>query len=177
MVSFSNGCSTSRDITVIPSNIATIEQIDIQQATENNTVTVSVSGEGNYQYALDVPIFHDSNTFSNVKPGFHTVYVLDTNGCGTVEKEISVLGFPKFFTPNNDGANDTWKPYGVNAQFNSDIDIKIFDRYGKFIKQINPIEPGWNGTLHGNLMPSDDYWYVVLLTDGTEYRGHFTLKR
>lgn len=177
VVSFSNGCSTSRDITVISSNIATIEQIDIQQATENNTVTVSVSGEGNYQYALDVPIFHDSNTFSNVKPGFHMIYVLDTNGCGTVEKEISVLGFPKYFTPNNDGTNDTWKPYGVNAQFNSDIDIKIFDRYGKFIKQINPIEPGWNGTLHGNLMPSDDYWYVVLLADGTEYRGHFALKR
>lgn len=176
-VLFSNGCSSSRDIIVNPSNVATIQSIEIKQASSNNTVTVNVSGEGDYQYALDNPIFQDDNFFSNVKPGFHTVYVYDVNGCGTVSEEISILGFPKFFTPNNDGSHDTWKPYGVNDQFNSDIDIKIFDRYGKFIKQINPLSSGWNGSFNGNLLPSDDYWYVVILSDGSECRGHFTLKR
>ncbi|MGZ0016405.1 choice-of-anchor L domain-containing protein [Yeosuana sp. AK3] len=177
LVSFSNGCSKSRDVIVNPSNIATIENIDIQQASSNNTISITVSGEGDYQYALDTTIFNDNNLFTNVKPGFHTVYVLDTNGCGIVQQEISVLGFPKFFTPNNDGFNDTWKPQGVNAQFNSDIDIKIFDRYGKFIKQINPLEEGWNGTFNGMLLASDDFWYVVMLPDGTQFRDHFTLKR
>ncbi|NCO64731.1 MAG: T9SS type B sorting domain-containing protein [Flavobacteriales bacterium] len=177
LVNFSNGCSSSRDVIVNPSNTATIESIDIQQATSNNTVSVLVSGEGNYQYALDTTIFNDNNLFTNVKPGFHTVYVLDTNGCGIVQQKISVLGFPKFFTPNNDGFNDTWKPQGVNAQFNSEIDIKIFDRYGKFIKQINPLEEGWNGTFNGMLLASDDFWYVVMLPDGTQFRDHFTLKR
>ncbi|MFH4966136.1 choice-of-anchor L domain-containing protein [Gaetbulibacter sp. M235] len=176
-ITFPNGCSSSRDIIVNPSNVATIHSIEIKQASSNNTVTVNVSGESDYQYALDNPIFQDDNFFSNVKPGFHTVYVYDVNGCGTVSEEISILGFPKFFTPNNDGMHDTWKPYGVNDQFNSDIDIKIFDRYGKFIKQINPLSSGWNGSFNGNLLPSDDYWYVVILSDGTKYRGHFTLKR
>jgi gliding motility-associated-like protein len=176
-VTFSNGCSSSRDIIINPSNVATITSIDIKQASSNNTVTVHVSGEGEYQYSLDNPVFRDDNLFSNVKPGFHTVYVYDTNGCGTVSENISVLGFPRFLTPNNDGDHDTWKPYGVNEQFNSNIDIKIFDRYGKFIKQINPLETGWNGTFNGNLLASDDYWYVVILADGTKYRGHFTLKR
>jgi gliding motility-associated-like protein len=177
LVSFTNGCALSRDIIVNPSNTATIESIDIKQATSNNTVSVLVSGEGDYQYALDTTIFNDNNLFTNVKPGFHTVYVLDKNGCGIVQQKISVLGFPKFFTPNNDGYNDTWKPYGVNAQFNSNIDIKIFDRYGKFIKQIQPLEEGWNGTFNGNLLSSDDYWYVIIFSDGTIYRGHFSLKR
>ncbi len=176
-VTFPNGCSSSRDIIVNPSNEATIQSINIKQASSNNTVTINVSGEGDYQYALDIPIFQDDNLFSNVKPGFHTVYVYDINGCGTIEEEISVLGFPKFLTPNNDGNHDTWKPYGINEQFNSNIDIKIFDRYGKFIKQINPLSSGWNGTFNGNLLASDDYWYVVILADGTQYRGHFTLKR
>jgi gliding motility-associated-like protein len=177
VVTFANTCSSSRTIEVIPSNIATIDNVDIIQASPNNTVSISVSGEGTYQYALDNPIFQDENTFYNVKPGFHTVYMYDVNGCGTTSKKISVLGFPKFFTPNNDGNNDTWKPFGVNEQFNSNIDIKIFNRYGKFIKQINPLEAGWDGTSRGKLMATDDYWYLVILQDGTEYKGHFTLKR
>ena len=176
-VTFNNSCSETNDLVISQSNLATIESIDIQQATENNTVTIKVLGEGDYQFALDTPIYQNENIFTNVKPGFHTVSVLDINGCGIVKKEISVLGFPRFFTPNNDGVHDTWKPYGVNAQFNADIDIKIFDRYGKFLKQINPLEKGWNGIFNGQLLNSDDYWYVIKLSDGTEYRGHFALKK
>jgi len=55
--------------------------------------------------------------------------------------------------------------------------LKIFDRYGKFIKQINPLERGWDGTFNGHLLPNDDYWFQVLLEDGRDFRGHFTLKR
>ncbi len=177
VVTFSNNCSSSNDITLLASNVATIESVDIKDASSNNIISIKVSGEGTYQFALDTPIYQDDPIFTNVKPGFHTIYVLDKNGCGIVQKEISVLGFPKFFTPNNDGINDFWKPFGVNHQFNSNIDIKIFDRYGKFIKQINPLSSGWNGTFNGNLLANDDYWFVVILSDGTEYKGHFTLKR
>lgn len=177
LVTFSNSCSASRNISVTPSNTATIEAVNISQATTNNTITVSVSGEGNYQFALDTPIFQNESTFKNVTPGFHTVYVYDVNGCGIVQKIVAVLGFPKFFTPNNDGFNDTWKPLGISAQFNADADVKIFNRYGKLIKQINPLDVGWNGTVRNNLMPNDDYWYVVTLSDGSIFKGHFSLKR
>ena len=177
LVTFSNTCSASRAITVIPSNTATINDILVSQVSANNTVTITVSGEGDYQFALDTPIFQNENTFNTVTAGFHTVYVYDLNGCGTIQKEVAVLGFPKYFTPNNDGYNDTWKPLGVNAAFNSNVAIKIFNRYGKFIKQINPLETGWNGTFGGKLLPNDDYWYVVTLTDGSIFKGHFSLKR
>ena len=176
-VTFSNNCSASRNIVITPSNIATIQSIDVSQDTSNSTITVNVSGEGDYQFALDTPIFQNENSFTNVAPGIHTVYVYDSNGCGTVSKQVAVLGFPKYLTPNNDGFHDVWKPLGINAQFNADADIKIFDRYGKFIKQINPLDAGWNGTSRGKLLPTDDYWYVVTLTDGTIFKGHFTLKR
>ncbi|MFD0991223.1 choice-of-anchor L domain-containing protein [Mariniflexile jejuense] len=176
IVTFSNNCSASRNIVVTPSNIATIQSIDVSQDTSNKTITVNVSGEGEYQFALDVPIFQNEPTFTNVAPGIHTVYVYDTNGCGTIEKQVAILGFPKYFTPNNDGFNDVWKPLGINAEFNADADIKIFDRYGKFIKQINPLDTGWNGSSRGKLLPTNDYWYVVTLSDGTIFKGHFTLK-
>lgn len=177
IVTHPNGCEATRNITAIPSNIASIDDVMINNGSNNNTVTIITSGEGEYQFALDTPIFNNSNVFTNVSPGFHTVYVYDINGCGISQKEIAVLGFPRFFTPNNDGFNDTWKPLGVNSEFNSEMSIRIFNRYGKLIKTINPTEPGWDGTFAGNILASDDYWYTAVMPDGTSYKGHFTLKR
>lgn len=174
---YQNGCSSTREITILPSNSATITDIIIKEASENNSITINVSGEGNYQFSLDNQIYNDSNIFTNVKAGFYTVYVCDKNGCGITSQLVSVLGFPKFFTPNNDGFNNTWKPLGVNTKFNSDIQIIIFDRYGKLLKNVNPKETGWDGTFNGNYLPNDDYWYSILLPNGKEYRGHFSLVR
>jgi gliding motility-associated-like protein len=55
--------------------------------------------------------------------------------------------------------------------------IRIFDRYGKLLKQIFPNSNGWDGTFNGQALPSDDYWYTVVLEDGREIKGHFALKR
>ncbi len=174
-----NGCSSSRTITVEASNIATIDDVLVTDGISNNTVTVLVSGEGNYEYALDDSDgpYQQSNTFEFVEPGFHTVFVRDTNGCGISEKTISVLGFPKFFTPNGDPFNERWQVYGVNADFNRGIDIKIFNRYGKLITQFDNESAGWDGTLNGQALPSDDYWFTVTLIDGRTFTGHFALRR
>ncbi len=177
IVSHLNGCSSTREIVVLPSNPATIIDISIVEASSNNSITVNVSGQGDYQFALDSQIYNDNNVFTNIKAGFHTINVLDKNGCGIVSELVSVLGFPKYFTPNNDGFNDTWKPFGVDAQFNSDIKIIVFNRYGKLLKSISPSETGWDGTFNGAKLPNDDYWYRVIFPDGKEYRGHFALVR
>lgn len=177
-------CKKERTITVEPSNIATIHSIDIIDATSNNTIIVHASGEGEYDYALfnDAGLhtyYQSSNIFTNVAPGgIYTVSVRDLkNGCGITEEVISVIGFPKFFTPNNDGVNDFWQVYGVSNIFQPNTKIKIFDRYGKLLKQISPIGPGWDGTFNGEILQSDDYWFAVILQDGREYFNHFTLKR
>ena len=174
-----NGCSSSRTITVNPSNVATIEAINVQEGSGFNTITVDVSGEGVYEFALEAfgTNFQESNVFTNVTPGFHTVFVRDVNGCGIVEQDISVLGFPKFFTPNGDDYHDRWHVYGVNADYNQGIDVKIFNRYGKLITQLNHLSPGWDGTLNGQPLPTSDYWFIATLIDGRTFTGHFTLKR
>jgi gliding motility-associated-like protein len=174
-----NGCSATRKITVLPSNQATINAITVEEVSNNNTVTIQVSGDGDYEFALDNSnsIYQEQNVFTNVLPGFHTVYVKDKNGCGISEQMISVLGFPKYFTPNGDGFHDSWKVYGVNSLFNTDINVKIFDRYGKFLIEQNNLSPGWDGTLNGSPLPSDDYWFLITFDDGRIYRGHFALVR
>ena len=178
-VSDTNGCFKLRTITVLPSNTATFESIEIVDGIENNTVTIFVSGEGDYEYALDSEFtdFQNSNVFSGVKPGFHTVYVRDKNDCGTVKKNISVIGFPKFFTPNGDGYNDSWHVYGINTPNQANSEVYIFDRFGKLLIQLNPLGAGWDGTYNGAIMPTSDYWFYVKLEDGRLFKGHFSLKR
>ena len=179
-VTNANGCSKDRSITVLPSNIATIESVQVVDAKQNNTITVNVSGEGTYVFALnDINgPYQESNFFDNVPPGLHTVYVLDTkNNCGIVEDIVSVIGFPKFFTPNNDSYNDTWQVYGLSREFQPNTIIYIYDRYGKLLKQLDPTSHGWDGTFNGLQLPTSDYWFHVKLQDGRVFRSHFTLKR
>ena len=179
IVSDPNGCSNSRNIAVVPSNIATIDEVVVEDFTDDNSITVMTSGEGNYLYAIDDinGMYQQSNNFNNISPGFHTIYVKDSNGCGIVEKIVSVKGFPKFFTPNGDGINDLWNIYGLDPNLNYGAKVNIFDRYGKLIKSIMDLSEGWDGNLNGNPLPTEDYWFVLSFQDGKEYKDHFTLKR
>jgi gliding motility-associated-like protein len=178
-VSTAAGCFRTRSINVTASDIAAINSIDIVDLTELNSVKVNVSGQGDYEYSLDAPFgpYQVSNLFENVAAGIHDIYIIDKNGCGTTTKQIAVIGVPKFFTPNGDGYNDYWNIKGVNNLFSSKSIIYIFDRYGKLLKQVSPSSLGWDGTLNGEPLPADDYWFTLKLEDGREAKGHFSLKR
>jgi len=179
VVTNANGCSQTKSITIVNSNIATINEIEVSDVSTNNTITVFATGEGDYEYALDDELgpYQDASIFYNVSPGFHTVYVRDKNNCGIANEVVSVIGFPNFFTPNNDGYNDSWHVFGINTPSQSNSEIFIFDRYGKLLKQLSYNSLGWDGTYNGNLMPTSDYWFYIKLSDNRIFRGHFTLKR
>jgi len=174
-----SGCSRLRTVKVTASDIAQLSTIEITDLSDTNSVRVTVTGQGNYEYGIDTISgpYQDSNFFDNLAAGIHDIYIKDKNGCGIVQKTIAILGVPKFFTPNNDGSNDYWNVKGVNTTSNAKSLIHIFDRYGKLIKQINPMSIGWDGTFNGIPLPADDYWYTVKLEDGREAKGHFSLKR
>jgi gliding motility-associated-like protein len=171
-------CSATKDIVVFPSNPATISKIIAADWTDNdNSITVELSSAsvGNYEYSLDGVNFQSSNTFSGLKCGSYTVYIHDKNECGTVWGDVFLLMYPKFFTPNQDGVNDNWKVKFSYAE--PDMKIRIFDRYGKFLKELDPLGVGWDGTYNNEPLPSTDYWFSVTRADGKEYRGHFAMKR
>lgn len=171
------GCSRTRTITVVASNAATIDNISVIDLSEINSITVTVSGDGDYVYALDSSYYQPENFFDNVSMGIHTVFIKDLNGCGEVQQTVYVLGAPNYFTPNGDGIHDTWNIKGIDANFNANSIIYIFDRYGKLIKEISPVGNGWDGTYNGTLMPGDDYWFTVRFEDGRSAKGNFSLKR
>ncbi|WP_452222982.1 choice-of-anchor L domain-containing protein [Lacinutrix chionoecetis] len=173
-----NGCFNLRELSLIPSNEPSIENLDFTELTANNTATITVSGEGDYEFAIDneVGFYQNENSFSNLEPGFHTIYVRDKNGCGSASIEFSILGFPQYFTPNGDTFNEVWKPMGTSKDFNANLELLIFNRYGKLLSQTTSLK-GWDGTLKGYNLPSDDYWYIINHPNGKQYRGHFALVR
>jgi gliding motility-associated-like protein len=172
------GCNRTRSVQVTASNIATITSIDILDLVDINSVTINTTGTGDYEYSIDYlnGLWQDSNFFSSVPGGIHQVVVNDKNGCGLVSKEITVLSIPKFFTPNNDSYNDFWIVKGMTSYPNAEL--RIFDRYGKLLKELKPTSLGWDGTFNGHQLPASDYWYVFKSdSNSPEKRGHFTLKR
>ena len=64
---------------------------------------------------------------------------------------------------------------GVNAEFQPNSSVSIFDRYGKLIISINPTSTGWDGTFNGRQLPTAGYWFKTTLEDGRVFQGHFTL--
>ncbi|MFS4455606.1 T9SS type B sorting domain-containing protein [Maribacter sp. 2304DJ31-5] len=184
------GCDSFPSIfNVVASGVAEINDTDIsiKDFSENNTITIHTEnnrlGPGDYEFALDSFFgpYQDEPFFNNVIAGTHTLYVRDKNGCGVSELEINVLGFPKFFTPNNDGYNDTWQAKGVNDNVSPSSSIRIFDRYGKLLVSLDPKGIGWNGTYNNARLPASDYWFVGRFIDQNGkvriFKGHFSLIR
>lgn len=170
-------CTSIKNFTVVLSNIATIATIETQDWTDNENIIIvnlTASSIGNYEYSLNGIHYQDSNIFSGLYSGNYTVYVHDKNECGIATKDVFLLTYPKFFTPNCDGNNDTWKI--KFSQYEPGLKVKIFDRYGKHIKSLEKTS-SWDGTNNGELMLSDDYWFIVTRANGKEHKGHFTLKR
>ena len=152
--------------------------------TQHNVMTVVVQGgTGPFLYQLDNGLIQVSNVFYQVASGVHNVTVTDNTACTQITKVVTVMGYPRFFTPNSDGTNDYWNIYYYNDL--PEAQVYIFDREGKFLKQFDPSGSGWDGTYNGYMVPATDYWFLVKykeknldgVKEAREFRAHFSLKR
>ena len=180
------GCETTEEFVVTESEVANITVTESINFSNPNNVVVTINGIGNYLYQLedndDSNNYDDhepqlSNVFENVSLGYHTLTIIDLNGCASATKEIVIIDAPKFITPNDDGHFDTWHITGVETL--PGTIIYIFDRYGKLLKTLTSNSPGWNGTYNGSVMPNSDYWFLAKVKDGDksfEIKGHFALR-
>ncbi|MDR5590830.1 T9SS type B sorting domain-containing protein [Christiangramia sp. SM2212] len=172
------GCSREIEYTVSEQLSPEILDININAELASGQVEIIAEPNGDGFYSLDSESgpFQTSPIFTDVTPGPHTVYVKNENACEVISQEIFVFGFPAFFTPNNDGLNDVWRPFSIKSPEFAIQSIFIFDRYGKLLKQLSPGQ-GWDGNFNGNPMPSNDYWFEVTLQNGRVFKGHFSLIR
>ncbi|MBF4493622.1 T9SS type B sorting domain-containing protein [Flavobacterium sp. MR2016-29] len=174
-------CGYSTTTVIVEKSSPAIATVTVTDAFEDNIdiIVNLTNGFGTYEYQLDDGSFQTSNVFSDVDSGEHVITIKDIKGnCDDQILIANVLKYPKFFTPNNDGFHDTWNI--TDLAFQPDAVINIFDRYGKFLKQLKPSGPGWDGNYNGSPLPSSDYWFQAFYTqNGVSqiFKSHFTLKR
>ncbi|NNC94096.1 MAG: T9SS type B sorting domain-containing protein, partial [Chitinophagales bacterium] len=68
---------------------------------------------------------------------------------------------PNVFTPNNDGANDLYKPMR-GSRFISRIEMKIYNKWGNLVFETEDPMINWDGTdmFTGKELPEDVYFYA-----------------
>ncbi len=123
------GCTAQSSISVIETKLPTIKNVEVSNdrlevfMTENETYEYTVNDEdGTYQ---------ESPIFKNLPTGTVTVFARNKNGCGITSREVSIIAYPKFFTPNGDQVNDYWQLDGLSSEFELQTPIFIFDRFGR----------------------------------------------
>ena len=175
-VTHSTGCTQPVTFT-----IAMIQPLTVTAVEEglNQIKATAQGGQPGYRYYFND---HDNGTnplYQFSHSGTYTVKVVDANGCEALTLIAVVfidIEVPNFFTPNDDGENDTWTP--LNIQHYPKISTDIHDRSGRKVATIRQWET-WDGVYNGTPLPSGDYWYVISLNNGTnrEIVGHVTIYR
>ena len=168
-------CQKTFSFSLIRSDLPQIEKVEFRDLSNQNFIEIITVVDGDFEFSIDGETYFDDNVFKNVLGGFYTVYVRDKKGCGEDSAEVTLVDFPKFFTPNADNANDYWQIFGTES-YPSAL-IYIYDRFGKIVAQISASDKGWDGNYNGSRMPSSDYWFKVDLGNGRNFMSHFSLKR
>lgn len=167
-------CQNEFSFSLTHSNLANIDQVNYG-VLGNNYIEIIATGSGNFEYSINGTDYQDSNYFENLAGGTYHVFVRDIDGCGKDSKVISIIDYPKFFTPNGDGYNDKWQLNGSKSLDYHTVDI--YDRYGRLLIKLDRNSEGWDGKLYSNNLPSGDYWFKLNMVQGKDVIGHFSLIR
>jgi gliding motility-associated-like protein len=160
-------------------NVVVLEspQVDLGNDTllpPGGTLTLDAGDHTAWQWSTG----ETSRTIEVGGPGTYTVVVTNEYGC-TATDEITVtmeIGIPNFFTPNNDGINDTWEiPYLESVP---QARVFIYDRFGRLVASYLYGNGGWDGTCNGQAVRGDTYWYVIEMGSGSKpLKGSVTVRR
>jgi len=96
--------------------------------------------------------------------------------------ETEIFYIPNTFTPNNDGANDTFKPVITAGVLPRYYQFEIYNRWGERIFETQNIFEGWDGSYKGETQKSEVYTWRVRIqhkdnAKRQEFVGHVNLFR
>ncbi len=164
-------------------------EINVQGGSGDYTYYVALIPEGSTVNDLRDDDYRelDDNIFSIRETGDYALRVIDNMGCEIIAVQrltyINII-IPNYFTPDGDGTDDLWYPDQITPNpddpfFFANMEVKVFDRYGRLLAEFVGDQQGWDGIYQGKSLPSGDYWYTIILNDidNREFTGHFTLYR
>ncbi|MFM2358433.1 MAG: hypothetical protein RLY16_426, partial [Bacteroidota bacterium] len=85
------GCTNAATVVIADTGAPTIEAttVDATCETNNGSITITGTGTAPLYYSIDGTLFQLGNSFTNLTPGFYSIYVKDANSCyATMDVEI-----------------------------------------------------------------------------------------
>jgi gliding motility-associated-like protein len=133
------------------------------------SVMLSATGGSTYNWLPAESL--DNNTIASPQASpqvttLYTVVVTDGNGCSAnAQVKLIVqnsLFIPTLFTPNGDGANDTFILYGSGV---ASLKFSIHDKNGNAVYYTEDVQQafatGWDGISQGKPVTSDIYFWSI----------------
>ena len=161
-----------------------------QHITIGQSTQLTASGSLNYAWQPAAGLSCTNCSSPVASPGVTTSYIVSassTNGCissDTVTVFVSKspcegIFFPKAFTPNADGVNDTFGPLtnGPSLSFKA---FRIYNRWGELVFETKDYSHKWDGKFHDVDQPTGNYVYFLLVDcngTSTVIKGNLTLLR
>lgn len=181
-----NNCIDSfrKTVTVWPLPVVGIRTDTL--VSKGYTVPMTATGGVEYKWSpvdnLDRPLTANP-TATVVEDVTYTVTVANRFGCtrdtfaNLKVREDYTLEPSNIITPDGNGQNDNWVV--EKAQYYSDVEVIVFDRWGRIVYTNTAYDNSWNGTsTTGEPLPDGAYYYVVKVpTDREEYKGSITVFR
>lgn len=187
-----NGCTSGRgqaSITILKPLPAPVVSVTATTPTSVTFGWTAVTGATAYQVSTDGGATFTNpssgangltHTITGLEPG-QTVSIqvraLGSNSCQTGVLSDKVQGttanplgdqvfVPNVFTPNGDGRNDYFRPFGNTM---TSAEMWIFSQWGNQIFHTLDGIRGWDGTAGGKPQPVGPYIYIIKVTlnDGT----------
>lgn len=173
-----NGCVNTDQVTI---NVVAVPVADFTTSATtgypglNVTFTNNSTNSNSYtwDFGSGIPVSNTQpvilHTYNN--PGQYFVILEASNGiCSdSASATISVLPFPppiihipNVFTPNGDGANDTW---WIDVTFAASINVQIFNRWGNLMLEMDELTDRWDGTIEGDNASTGVYFHKYSIVD------------
>ncbi|HRS54096.1 MAG TPA: PKD domain-containing protein, partial [Bacteroidales bacterium] len=183
-------------ITVYPKPIPSFVATPNPGSTLNSLITFSdasiYASYWNWNFGDNLSLNNTSNlpspTHTYLSAGDYVVTLVVTSDYGCIDSTTNIIKIlqdfmfwaPNAFTPNENGINDIWKPYGVNIDPDN-YELYIYDRWGKEIFFTRDINQGWDGTINNTPAQEGIYNWLCKVKElnGKKhiYKGRITLYR
>jgi len=106
-----------------------------------------------------------------------TLWVENAAGCTDSTSSVIVIKptftfyLPNTFTPNKDGSNEMFRPYGVGWDTDT-YSMRIYSRWGEMIFSTTDVNHGWDGKMPEGSEAQQDVYTVKVTIKGLDGVDH-----
>ncbi len=174
-----NTCSWDTSFAILPYPTETISlSVDTVNpiCTQLNSGSVKVTVQGPhppYYISFNNSTYVSGSVIDHFSTGDYSMPIFNVDGCIVdsahvhldldLKPECNNIYLPNAFSPNGDGVNDVFRPLG--SPYLTQIELRVYNRYGGLIFTSSATRQGWDGTFHGAPQPPGTYIWTLGYTD------------